>query len=149
MPLACIARQPKSKCDPAFLEPLHSRIAGSSFFVRPTMITYQQSRPTQRLLLVAVVAAIAGGGLWAYFRSDAPPAQESASAPGAQAQAASAQLSTEDAIRTQDQAQRDSLSGVNLDEEAADLQRYQQAYQASAKAMQVSNELFSSIVQMR
>ncbi|WP_294635851.1 hypothetical protein [uncultured Aquabacterium sp.] len=51
------------------------------------MITYQQSRPTQRLLLVAVVAAIAGGGLWAYFRSDAPPAQESASAPGAQAQA--------------------------------------------------------------
>lgn len=44
---------------------------------------------------------------------------------------------------------RDKVSGVNLDDEAAELIRFQQAYQASAKAMQVSNELFSSIVQMR
>ncbi len=44
---------------------------------------------------------------------------------------------------------RDKISGVNLDDEAAELIRFQQAYQASAKAMQVSNELFSSIVQIR
>lgn len=44
---------------------------------------------------------------------------------------------------------RDKVSGVNLDDEAAELIRYQQAYQASAKAMQLSNELFSTIVQIR
>lgn len=36
--------------------------------------------------------------------------------------------------------------GVNLDEEAAKLIEFQQAYQASAKAMQVANSLFDSIL---
>jgi flagellar hook-associated protein 1 FlgK len=41
------------------------------------------------------------------------------------------------------------VSGVNLDDEAAALIRYQQAYQACAKALQVSGELFDSIIQIR
>lgn len=44
---------------------------------------------------------------------------------------------------------RDKVSGVNLDDEAAALIRYQQAYQACAKALQVSGELFDTIVQIR
>jgi flagellar hook-associated protein FlgK len=44
---------------------------------------------------------------------------------------------------------RDSTSGVSLDEEAADLIRYQQAYQAAAKVMQVSSQLFDSVLQVR
>jgi flagellar hook-associated protein FlgK len=43
---------------------------------------------------------------------------------------------------------RDKVSGVSLDEEAADLIRFQQAYQASAKAMQVANTLFDAILQV-
>ena len=43
---------------------------------------------------------------------------------------------------------RDKVSGVNLDDEAAALIRYQQAYQACAKALQVSSELFDSIVRI-
>jgi flagellar hook-associated protein 1 FlgK len=39
-----------------------------------------------------------------------------------------------------------SFSGVNLDEEAANLIQYQQAYQAAAKAMQVSSSLFNDIL---
>lgn len=39
-----------------------------------------------------------------------------------------------------------SYSGVNLDEEAANLIRYQQAYQAAAKAMQVASTLFNNIL---
>ena len=39
-----------------------------------------------------------------------------------------------------------SQSGVNLDEEAANLMRYQQAYQASAKMMDVSNKLFDLVL---
>ena len=41
------------------------------------------------------------------------------------------------------------IGGVNLDDEAAALIRYQQAYQACAKALQVSGDLFDSIVQIR
>jgi len=38
------------------------------------------------------------------------------------------------------------ISGVNLDEEAANLIRFQQAYQASAKAMQVASSLFDELI---
>lgn len=41
-----------------------------------------------------------------------------------------------------------SNSGVNLDEEAANLMRYQQAYQASAKIMSIADKLFSQILQL-
>jgi flagellar hook-associated protein FlgK len=46
-------------------------------------------------------------------------------------------------------AARDKVSGVNLDEEAAALIRYQQAYQACAKVMQTSGQLFDAIIQIR
>jgi len=52
-------------------------------------------------------------------------------------------------VHEQSVAARDKVSGVNLDEEAAALIRYQQAYQASAKALQISGILFDSIVQIR
>jgi len=39
-----------------------------------------------------------------------------------------------------------SYSGVNLDEEAASLMQYQQAYQASAKVIQIASQLFQSIL---
>jgi flagellar hook-associated protein 1 FlgK len=39
-----------------------------------------------------------------------------------------------------------SLSGVNLDEEAANLLRYQQAYQASAKVLQIAGKVFDEIL---
>lgn len=39
-----------------------------------------------------------------------------------------------------------SLSGVNLDEEAANLIRYQQAYQAAARAMQVASTLLDELL---
>lgn len=44
---------------------------------------------------------------------------------------------------------RDAVSGVTLDQEAADLIRYQQAYQSSAQVMQTSVKLFDSILGIR
>ena len=44
---------------------------------------------------------------------------------------------------------KDQVSGVSLDQEAADLIRYQQAYQAAAKILQVGSQLFDSILQVR
>ncbi len=50
------------------------------------------------------------------------------------------------ALLKQSTAARESLSGVNLDEEAANLVRYQQAYQASAKALQIGAGLFETLL---
>lgn len=44
---------------------------------------------------------------------------------------------------------RDKVSGVSLDEEAADLIRFQQAYQASARIIQTANTLFEAVLQVR
>ena len=43
-------------------------------------------------------------------------------------------------------AARDRMSGINLDAEAVDLMRYQQAYQASSRVIQVAREIFQSIL---
>ena len=43
-------------------------------------------------------------------------------------------------------AARESVSGVNLDEEAVDLTRYQQAYQAMARMIETSNSLFDTML---
>ena len=43
-------------------------------------------------------------------------------------------------------AERSAVSGVNLDEEAARLLQYQQAYQASAKIIQTAQTLFDSVL---
>jgi flagellar hook-associated protein 1 len=44
---------------------------------------------------------------------------------------------------------KDQISGVSLDEEAAQLIRFQQAYQASAQIIQVASKLFDSILSIR
>jgi len=54
------------------------------------------------------------------------------------------QVVYEQAIETREQ-----VSGVSLDEEAADLIRFQQAYQASAKVMQTASTLFDAILTVR
>jgi flagellar hook-associated protein 1 FlgK len=63
---------------------------------------------------------------------------------GNQAQSA---LSAASAVAAQASAAQQSVSGVNLDEEATNLIQYQQAYQAAAKAIQVGNSLFTSLLQ--
>jgi flagellar hook-associated protein 1 FlgK len=65
---------------------------------------------------------------------------------GAQAQQAQQQLGAETAIRNQDQSQFASVSGVNLDEEAASMMQFQQAYQAAAQIIATSDTLFQSLV---
>jgi flagellar hook-associated protein 1 FlgK len=54
---------------------------------------------------------------------------------------ASQQALADSAVATQQ-----SMSGVNLDEEAANLLRYQQAYQAAAKMIEISSKVFDSIL---
>ncbi|MGC8508979.1 MAG: flagellar hook-associated protein FlgK, partial [Thiomonas sp.] len=63
---------------------------------------------------------------------------------GSQAQSA---LNAATAVAAQAVSSQQSVSGVNLDEEATRLIQYQQAYQAAAKAIQVGNSLFTSLLQ--
>jgi flagellar hook-associated protein 1 FlgK len=42
--------------------------------------------------------------------------------------------------------QKDSISGVNLDEEAANLLKYQQLYTASTKVLQTGNQMFNALL---
>ena len=45
--------------------------------------------------------------------------------------------------------EKDKISGVSLDQEAADLIRFQQAFQAAAQIIQTSNKMFDSIIGIR
>ncbi|MCE5182871.1 MAG: flagellar hook-associated protein FlgK [Betaproteobacteria bacterium] len=49
---------------------------------------------------------------------------------------------------TQTEQAQQSLSGVNLDEEAANLMRYQQAYQAAGKMIQIAGSLFDTLIHL-
>ncbi|MFN3415165.1 MAG: flagellar hook-associated protein FlgK [Caldimonas sp.] len=66
---------------------------------------------------------------------------------GIRVQGAKASADMSKAIARDAQAARDNLSGVNLDEEAARLIQFQQAYQAAAKVLQVAQQVFDTILQ--
>jgi flagellar hook-associated protein 1 len=65
---------------------------------------------------------------------------------GAQAQGAQLSRDAAYALQQQSLVEREALSGVNLDEEAADLVRWQQAYQAAAQMIATANDLFESLL---
>ena len=66
---------------------------------------------------------------------------------GVRAQSAiySAQVSS--GLATSAKSAATSVSGVNLDEEAANLLQYQQAYQASSKMIQIAQTIFTTLMQ--
>ena len=49
-------------------------------------------------------------------------------------------------LNESDLAARDAVSGVNLDEEAANMLKYQQAYQAAAQIISAANEMFDTLI---
>ena len=51
------------------------------------------------------------------------------------------------AVHDQVKQARETVSGVNLDEEAADLLKYQRAYQAAAQMLAVANQTFETLIQ--
>lgn len=59
---------------------------------------------------------------------------------------ASANAEVQDQLLSQAEAARSAVSGVNLDEEAADLVRFQQAYSAAAQVIATANTLFDTLL---
>ena len=66
---------------------------------------------------------------------------------GTRSQSAQYAAKVSDAIATNLEKDRTAVSGVNLDEEAAKLIQYQQAYQASAKMIQIAQNIFDTLIQ--
>ncbi|WP_108649696.1 flagellar hook-associated protein FlgK [Dongshaea marina] len=56
-------------------------------------------------------------------------------------------LTSSETLLNQSRERLQAISGVNLDEEASNLIRYQQSYNASARVITVANELFDTILQ--
>jgi flagellar hook-associated protein 1 FlgK len=65
---------------------------------------------------------------------------------GSQTQTLQQTSSAQDTLFTQAQSNVASTSGVNLDQEAANLLQYQQAYQAASQTIATANSMFSSII---
>jgi flagellar hook-associated protein 1 FlgK len=65
---------------------------------------------------------------------------------GAQAAQINSAQTAQTAVNTQAQAAVQSTSGVNLDDEAANLMQWQQAYQAAAQVLTVANSLFTTLI---
>lgn len=66
---------------------------------------------------------------------------------GIRTQSANYSTTVSTAIATNLEKDRNGVSGVNLDEEAAKLLQYQQAYQASAKMIQIAQGIFDTLMQ--
>lgn len=113
--------------------------AGDSFTVKPNTAPGQDNRNALALGALADAAGVDGATLneaYAALVGDAGVRVQSAR-DGA---AVSQQMQADATARLQ------GVSGVNLDEEAANLLRYQQAYQASAKIIQASQTLFDALL---
>lgn len=65
---------------------------------------------------------------------------------GSQAQQINTAQTAQSAVNTQAVNNQQSVSGVNLDEEAVNLLQWQQAYGAAAKALQIGSSLFTSLL---
>ncbi len=105
----------------------------------PTQIAEASADGTQNGNLVAAASIRGPGSMedqWTQMISDQ----------GNISQAAVAENTAASNRDSQAQQARGDVSGVNLDREAADLLRLQQAYQASARVIQVARELNDTIM---
>lgn len=114
--------------------------AGDSFSVTPRGAMSGDNGNARALASLATAALV--GGSMSFSQANGQLVGNVGSA----ASAAQSSLDAETTLDTQLQAQRDSLSGVNLDEEAANLMKFQQAYQAAAQVMSIADTLFQTMI---
>ncbi len=113
---------------------------GDTFTVAPNAGGVGDNRNAQLLAGLARGALMAGGG------SIHDGYAELVSRIGTQARQASVESDAQASLLGQALAAQQSASGVNLDEEAANLERYQQAYLAAGKLMAIAASLFDTIL---
>ena len=114
---------------------------GDTFTIAPNASGIGDGRNAQALAAIASKNVVAGAKttlIGAYGQLVA--------ANGNASREAGIERDAQNSLLTQAQQAQQEVSGVNLDEEAADLQRFQQAYQASAKVMAIASSLFDAVL---
>lgn len=114
---------------------------GDQFVFGPTGPRSGDNGNARALAEVGRIGLFAGGS-----QSITAALSESISQAGGLARQAEFAFSAQSAIDNQLQMERDAVSGVNLDEEAANLLKFQQFYQAAAQIIAVANEAFQSLL---
>ena len=114
-------------------------LEGDEFVIESNSGGVLDNRNARRLLALQTDPVLDGAGLSASY---ALLVQDTAVA----ASRAQSDNAAADALWQQSIARRESISGVNLDEEAANLIRFEQAYNASAQVIAVARETFDSLL---
>jgi len=114
--------------------------AGDSYTVAPNAYPQLDAGNAQAMLNLRDVAMFDGGPLTDGYASAIAQI-------GTRVQSAQSASTVSSNIATNLEKDRTSVSGVNLDEEAARMIQYQQAYQAAGKMMQVSQNIFDTLMQ--
>jgi flagellar hook-associated protein 1 FlgK len=123
--------------------------AGDAFVLSATTQTRQNNGNALALAALADTAFVGrsgtGAGAGGTTFTDAYAAGITDIGTRVQGAATASQIST--AVADQLQLRKSAVDGVNLDEEAARLIQSQQAYQASAKVLQVAQTIFDTLLQ--
>jgi flagellar hook-associated protein 1 FlgK len=118
-------------------------VVGDTFSIGPNTNGVADNRNAMALAALQSASTLAGG-----TTSFQGAYGQLASAVGNTGREMEIASQAQDAIAARAKEAQESLSGVNLDEEAANLLRYQQAYQAAAKTIQIAATLFETILRL-
>jgi flagellar hook-associated protein 1 FlgK len=117
--------------------------AGDTFTVSANSGGISDARNAQLLADLQTRATLAGGtaGYQGAY-------SQLVSAVGNQTRESEVNAQAQEQLVTESKQAQQSFSGVNLDEEAANLLRYQQAYQAAGKMLQIATSLFQTVLDL-
>lgn len=116
--------------------------SGDTFTVSPNTLANSGDNTN----MLAMVQALSGNSLAGGTTSVAGAANALVSQIGVLTQQAQSSASAQHSVNQDAVTARNDVSGVNLDQEAANLVRYQQAYQACAQMIQASGQMFQSLM---
>jgi flagellar hook-associated protein 1 FlgK len=116
---------------------------GDRFFVQAAAAGSGDNSNVQALAAVSQQGFFAGG-----TQSITDLGANIVATVGSTANRASNEVKVQQALREQAQVDVENVSGVNLDEEAANMLRYQQAYLAASKVIGVADGLFQNLLQI-
>ena len=114
--------------------------AGDTYSVGPNLYPQLNAGNAEAMLNLRDLAMFDGGPLTDGYASAIAQI-------GTRVQSAQSAYNVSTDIATNLEKDRTSVSGVNLDEEAARMIQYQQAYQAAGKMMQVAQNIFDTLIQ--
>jgi len=115
--------------------------AGDTFTIQANVGGVADNRNAQKLADLQTRNTI-GGGTATYQSAYS----QSVAAVGAKTRELNVTVNAQTALVKQTEEAQQGLSGVNLDEEAANLIRFQQAYQASGKMIEIAARLFDTLL---